>query len=114
DDVARTDAEFKGLATDGAVELLAGGKPAGVMHEHGLTAGSGGAGALLDIPVLEAGGGLRALTGDFGRATSCWMRGSRLLCGRGGFLGGGGFLRGAALREGERCNQQDGRAKWNE
>src|SRR5215468_8810601 len=94
DHVAGAKAEVKGLASDGAVELLAICEPARVVDFHVLTGACFWSGAFLDVPILKAGGSLGAFAGDSGRS-GC----------RGGFRGSGGLAACATLREKLRARQ---------
>src|SRR5215831_15736280 len=74
DYVPRPDLELERLTADRAIKLLPVRQPARVVHEHGLPVLRGRAGALADVPVLQAGGSLGPLTGHF-RGTRCCRRG---------------------------------------
>lgn len=67
DDFAVTQCELVGLiGIDGAVEFLARGEPAGVVHFHVVPGFGQGAEADLDVSVLQAGVGFDAVARDFG------------------------------------------------
>src|ERR1019366_2610941 len=80
DDLAGSELELKRFAgPDRAVELLAVGEPAGVIDFDVLSGLGDGAGANLDVPIFQTGGGLDGLAGDFGGSAGGWL-GWRLLC----------------------------------
>src|SRR6202030_2031391 len=49
-----------------AIEFLASGEPTGVVHSHTIAFLCCFAGAFRDVPILQAGVGLKAIAGDFG------------------------------------------------